>query len=169
MQEAILHAAATALQLAADGRITARGTLGSALQLPGHQHVYDGDRPAPYQSVWQEAVAEVEAAITLARTDRDTAGQLLALLTIGCRNTRPVREGTRLSLRHRHPARFLPSARELGDADLAWPCSTSMEVERATRPPLRTLNLLSAVPQPGLLSFMAADYRRHLAAHGHAR
>jgi hypothetical protein len=30
-------------------------------------------------------MAEITAAITLARTDRDTARQLLALLTIGCR------------------------------------------------------------------------------------
>jgi hypothetical protein len=35
-------------------------------------------------NAWQEAMAQVEAAITLARTDRDTARQLLALLTIGC-------------------------------------------------------------------------------------
>jgi len=90
MQEAMLHAAATALQLVASGRITARGTLGSALKPAPYRHVYDGDQPSPHgpsphHNAWQEAMAEVEAAITLARTDRDTARQLLALLTIGCR------------------------------------------------------------------------------------
>ena len=44
MQEAMLHAAATALQLAADRLITARGTLGSALR-PAGQHIYDGESP----------------------------------------------------------------------------------------------------------------------------
>jgi hypothetical protein len=43
----MLHAAATALHLAAEGRITARGRLASAAQPPLHQHVYDGDRPDP--------------------------------------------------------------------------------------------------------------------------
>jgi hypothetical protein len=45
LQQAMLHAAATALHLAADGQMTARGRLGSALQPPVHQHVYDGDAP----------------------------------------------------------------------------------------------------------------------------
>jgi len=48
MQEAMLHAAATALQLAADGLITARGALGSALRPAAHRHVYDGDQPSQH-------------------------------------------------------------------------------------------------------------------------
>jgi hypothetical protein len=43
---------------------------------PLHLHVYDGDRSSPHQSAWQEAIAEIEAAIILARTDRATARQL---------------------------------------------------------------------------------------------
>jgi hypothetical protein len=47
--------AATAIQLAADGHITPRGTFGSALQPGPHLHVYDGDRPSPpYKSAWQK-------------------------------------------------------------------------------------------------------------------
>jgi hypothetical protein len=118
MQQAMLHAAATALQLAADRRITARGTLGSALQLPVGQHIYDGDRLAPCQSAWQEAMAEVETAITLARTDRDTARQLLALLAIGCRTLDRFEEQRAYLFGIGIPAEFLPGAHELGCADL---------------------------------------------------
>lgn len=119
VQEAMLHAAATALQLAADGRITARGTLGSALKPAPHHHVYDGDRPSPHQNAWQEAMAEREAAIVLARTDRDTARQLLALLTIGCRTLDRFEEERAYLFGIGIPVEFLPNARELGRIDLA--------------------------------------------------
>ncbi len=46
-QEAMLHAAATALQLAGEGRIAPRGRLGAAPRPAVHQHVYDCDRPGP--------------------------------------------------------------------------------------------------------------------------
>lgn len=117
-QEAMLHAAATALVLAADRQITARGRLGSALAPPAHQHVYDGDRPSPHRNAWQEAMAEVEAAIILARTDRDTARQLLALLTIGCRTLDRFEEQRAYLFGIGVPAGFLPSARDLGRVDL---------------------------------------------------
>ncbi|MFD0480438.1 hypothetical protein ACFQ0B_79160 [Nonomuraea thailandensis] len=42
-QEAMLHAAATAVQLAADGRIIPCGTLGAALGPAPHRHM-DGSR-----------------------------------------------------------------------------------------------------------------------------
>jgi hypothetical protein len=42
-------------------------------------------RPGTHPRAWQEAMAEISAAVTLARKDRDTARQLLALLTIGFR------------------------------------------------------------------------------------
>ena len=64
----------------------------------------------------QQAMAEVDAAITLARTDRDAARQLLTVLTIGCR-TLDRYEEERAYL-FGIPAAFLPSARELGRADL---------------------------------------------------
>jgi hypothetical protein len=117
-QEALLHAAATALQLAADGRITACGRLASAIQPPPGQHVYDGDRHAPQATAWQDAVAQAEAAMRAACTDRDTALQLLAWSTIGCRTL------ARFEAERGHlvgigiPAGFLPSASELGRTDL---------------------------------------------------
>ncbi len=119
MQEAMLHAAATALHLAADGKITARGRLGSAPQPPVHQHVYDGDRPDPVATAWQEAMAELEVVMTQARTDPDAARQLLGLLTFGCRTLARFEEQRAFLFGAGIPAEFLPSARELGRADLA--------------------------------------------------
>jgi hypothetical protein len=86
MQEAMLHAAATALHLAADGQITAQRRLASAIQ-PPRQHVY-GDRPRPARIAEQEAVAQTEARIALTRTDRDTARQMLTLA--GSRSNAPT-------------------------------------------------------------------------------
>lgn len=120
MQKVMLHAAATAIQLAADGQITPRGTFGSALQPGPHLHVYDGDRPSPpYKSAWQEVMEEAEAAIVLARTDRDAARQLLALLTIGCRTLARFEEERAFLFGIGIPGEFLPTAREFGRDDLA--------------------------------------------------
>lgn len=52
-QEVMLRAAATALRLATEGLITARGRLASAIQPPVRQYVYDGDRPSP-APIWCE-------------------------------------------------------------------------------------------------------------------
>jgi hypothetical protein len=83
-----------------------------------HRHVYDGDQPSPYPSAWQEVMAEISAAVTLARTDRDAALQLLALLTIGCRTLHRFEEERAYLFGIGIPAGFLPSARELGRVDL---------------------------------------------------
>src|SRR6266511_1701436 len=101
----MLRAAATALQLAAEGRITVSGALGGAVQPAAAQHVYDGDRPSPYQTAWQEAMAEVEAALVQARTDRDTARQLRGTAHHRLPHPRPVRAGPRLPFRRRHSRR----------------------------------------------------------------
>jgi hypothetical protein len=66
-----------------------------------------------------EAMAEVEATITLARTHRDTARQVLALLTIGCRTLGRFEEERAYLFGIGIPADFLLRARELGRADLA--------------------------------------------------
>jgi hypothetical protein len=118
MQETMLHGAATALQLAAAGQIVARGTLGSAVQVAPQRHVYDGDQPSPHPSAWQEAMAEISAAVTLARTDRDAARQLLVLLTLGCRTLERFEQERGYLFGIGIPAGFLPSARELGRGDL---------------------------------------------------
>ncbi|MFC7331351.1 TniQ family protein [Marinactinospora rubrisoli] len=52
VQDEMLRAAGTALHLAAEGKIAARGRLASALRPPPHRHVYDGDRPSPHRTVW---------------------------------------------------------------------------------------------------------------------
>ncbi|WP_067603689.1 TniQ family protein [Nocardiopsis listeri] len=118
IQEEMLHAAGTALHLAADGAITARGRFASALRPPAGRHVYDGDRPSPHRTAWQEAVTELEAALTLARTDRDTARQLLALLTLGCRTLDRFEQERAYLFGAGVPAEFLPGAWELGREDL---------------------------------------------------
>ena len=52
----MLHAAGTALHLVADGTIIAFGRLASTLRRED-RHIYDGDRPSPHRSSWQEAMA----------------------------------------------------------------------------------------------------------------
>lgn len=118
VREAMWDAAATAVHLAAEGRITARGRLGSALQAPLHDYVYAGDEPSPFRNAWQDFTTAFEETLTMARTDPPTARQLLALLTIGCR-TLDHFEKERASLHEEGvPAEFLPSAAELGRLDL---------------------------------------------------
>jgi hypothetical protein len=63
-------------------------------------------------------MAEVSTVVTLARTDRDTARQLLALLTVGCRTLDRFDEERAYLSASASPARNLPSARELSRADL---------------------------------------------------
>jgi hypothetical protein len=113
VREAMWDAAATALQMAADGLITARGRLSAAVQAPLHDYVYDGDEPSPHRNAWQDFTAAFEETLTMARTDPPTARQLLALLTIGC-HTLDHFERERASLHEEGvPAEFLPSAGEL--------------------------------------------------------
>jgi len=57
--------------------------------------------------------------IDLARTDPGTAGQLLAMLTIGCRTLDSFEEQRSYLFGIGIPAAFLPSAREFGRTDLA--------------------------------------------------
>jgi hypothetical protein len=54
-----------------------------------------------------------------ARTDCDTARQLLALLTIGCPTLERFEEERAYLFGIGIPTEFLPSARELGRTDLA--------------------------------------------------
>lgn len=73
---------------------------------------------ATLERAWQEAMAEISAAVTLARTDRDAVRQLLALLTIGCRTLGRFEEERAYLFGIGIPAGFLPGARELGRGDL---------------------------------------------------
>jgi hypothetical protein len=117
VQEAMLYAAATALHLAADGQITPRGRLGSALRPGIGEPVYDGDRPRP--DPWQEARAAVDAAIAQARTDRAAARSLLVLFTYNCRTLAGFNGPRDWLIGFGIPANFLPTASDLGRDDLA--------------------------------------------------
>ena len=86
-QQAMLHAAAAAIDLIETGRISAAGTLAPLLHAQQHPAVYDGDPPhhridpAPATTVWQAAMTSIRDVIGIARHDAGTARQLLALLT----------------------------------------------------------------------------------------
>ncbi len=111
-QQHLLHAAAIALQLVAEGRIRARGIHGPALAPLGYQPVHEGDRPPP------DFNALAEAAINQARTDRAAAHQLLQLLTFACRTLDRFEEQRAYLCDIGIPAGFLPTAPEFGRTDL---------------------------------------------------
>lgn len=81
-QEAMLHAAATALHLAETGQITARGRLGSAIQPPGNQCVYDGDNPRRRRTRVSNFAAAFEEWSAAAHVDPEPARQMLRFLTV---------------------------------------------------------------------------------------
>lgn len=118
-QETLLRAAATALDLAANGRIHARGVLGPALAPAPHRRVYEGDRPPPdLPSMMTEVLAK-------ARRDRAAARQLLTVLTFSCRTLARFEEERAYLFGMGVPAEFLPVARELGRLDLLQPADVS--------------------------------------------
>ncbi|MEW2386314.1 TniQ family protein [Micromonospora sp. NPDC047707] len=119
VQEMMLHAAAVAVQLAADGRIAARGVLGAAIQPAAPYGAHDGDPPSPYRSVWLGLNAAVQEALDHARAELASARQLLGLLTMGSRR-REVWEREVIFLQDNGvPTDFLPGAAEL---DRLFPC-----------------------------------------------
>lgn len=128
-QERMLHAAAVALQLAADGRITARGVLGSTIQPATPHRVYDGDPPSPYRTVWIDLNRAAQDALDLARTNRNAARQLLGLVTMGRRGRELHEREIAFLQRNGVPASFLPDAAEL---DRLFP--TEEAPERAGQP-----------------------------------
>lgn len=112
-QKHLLHAAAVALQLAAEGRICARGVHGPALAPLAYHPVHEGDRPPP------DLNALAMAAINQTRTDRDAARQLLQMLTFACRTLARFEEQRAYLYGVGIPAAFLPSASELGRTGLS--------------------------------------------------
>lgn len=111
-QETMLHAAATALDLAANGRISARGVFGPVLGPTPHRPVYEGDRPPP------DLPAMMDDVLAEARRDRGAARQLLTLLTFSCRTLARFEEERAYLFGVGVPAEFLPSARDFGRLDL---------------------------------------------------
>lgn len=117
-QQQLLEAAATAMELAESGAITARGTLGPLLTRESHPPVYEGDQQRSQRDgELRRARQEFDAAIDAARTDPAGARQILTQLTAGV--SLPLFERQRQFLINIGiPARFLPDARELGRIDL---------------------------------------------------
>jgi len=116
-QQQLLEAAATAMQLAETGAITARGTLGPLLTRESHGPVYEGDQSSQRDRDLLRARQELDAAIDAARTDPAAARQILTQFTAGV--SLPLFERQRQFLINIGiPARFLPDARELGRIDL---------------------------------------------------
>jgi hypothetical protein len=122
-QQAMLHAAAVAVDLIATGEITALGTLGPILAKPTHRPVYDGDKPSPSALAWNEARREVDAMIEVSRTDPDVARKVLAMFTSFCRSVDAFNREREFLIRLGIPATFLPDLDGLGhhDHDLAPP------------------------------------------------
>lgn len=86
-QEAMMEAAAFALDLIQAGTITARGTLGHLLTPEPDQDVYAGDPPGAAEEArvilrrsWDEARQDMEAWFQAARTDPGVARQILRTL-----------------------------------------------------------------------------------------
>jgi len=114
-QEAMMEAAACALDLIQAGAITARGTLGQLLTREPHRDVYEGDRRAWEQ---KQARAELRAVFDRARHDPATARRVLEMFTAGSRTVAGF-------YRERHyltmlgiPAELLPDHWDLGRTNL---------------------------------------------------
>jgi hypothetical protein len=96
-QEAMLKAAAFALDLIQAGSVTPCGTLGRLLAPWPHQHVYAGRPPGPpeppaearaaWRRSWERALEDAEAWFRAARADPAAARRILGALT-SCTRTR---------------------------------------------------------------------------------
>ncbi|MFI6497883.1 hypothetical protein [Nonomuraea typhae] len=118
-QEALLEAAATALDLIRTGKIAARGSLGPLLTVQPYQPVYEGDRPgaverartaerqAMHQS-WAEAQQEVEKWFDAARIDDAIARQIFGILTCFSRTREAYDRERDFMIGQGIPASFLP-------------------------------------------------------------
>lgn len=116
LQQAMTEAAATALRLAADGEITARGTLGRCLAPEPHCEVYEGDRAAwEREQTRKREQAELRAMLDRARHDPATAKKVLQAFTIGVRTVDGFyRERRFVTGILGVPDEFLPDHREAG-------------------------------------------------------
>lgn len=122
-REDLLKAAGTALQLAADGQIEARGRHAPALVYAPEPPAHHGDRPVQHPearrpSAWDGLTELFEAAWDQAHHDPDAARQLLTLLTVATHTRARFDEERAFLIRHGIPARFLPTAAESGRSDI---------------------------------------------------
>jgi hypothetical protein len=111
-QQTLLHAAAAAVHLAQDGHITARGALGTALQIQPHRPVYDGDQPDPVTQL-RRLLQEM---VDLARADEHSARQLFTFSAVPQRVRSDFERSKRMLIDAGVPAHFLPSEEEIDQA-----------------------------------------------------
>ena len=117
-QQAMLHAAATALDLVETGQVTAQGSLACVLRTEPERPIYDGDVPVrdtaqpQGPTLWQQAMRHLEEVVETARQDPGTAQQLLALLTIYCPNQAAYDRSRDLVIEAGVPPEFLPLSKD---------------------------------------------------------
>jgi hypothetical protein len=122
-QEAMLEAAACALDLIQAGKITAHGTLGHLLTPEPDRDVYEGDRPSPAQEAcavvretlrrsWEQARQEAEDWFRSARTDPGVARQILGVLTHYSKTQEAFDRERCFMISCGIPASFLPERRD---------------------------------------------------------
>lgn len=129
IQEAMMDAAAAAVQLAAAGEVRGHGVYGSALREQPHRPVPPGDQPDPRAVDWQEAAVHLANLLTDARTNHVAAHRLLRLITLGSRDLRTLRREIAWLAGARVPPRFFANYPELQgrvtpEQLLAAPCDT---------------------------------------------
>jgi hypothetical protein len=119
VQEALLEAAAVALDLAGTGAITARGSLRHLVTPPRHPPVYDGERPLPPRTGHDEAWdAVVQYFATRERKVPASPRGVLAAFTQPCQTLEAFDRNRQLLIDIGFNAADLPDARRLGRHDL---------------------------------------------------
>jgi TniQ len=118
-QQAMLHAAAAAMDLIEAGELAAPGTLRTVLCAGPYPPVHDGtpaqgagDRAATAERVtspWQAAMASLQQCVDKAREDPGTAQQLLAMATAFARDQDSYDHGRNPLIQMGVPSDFLPT------------------------------------------------------------
>ncbi len=118
-QEAMLEAAACALDLIQADQITAYGTLGYLVTGQPRQHVYEGDQPSPADEgraviretlrySWERARQDVEDWFQSALADPGVARQILSVLTHYSRTREAYDRERHFVIDYGIPGSFLP-------------------------------------------------------------
>jgi hypothetical protein len=124
VQQAMLHAAAVALDLIETGQITAGGSLGPVLHDGPHRPVHDGGpttrptrshqitRPEQITTAGQAVMASLREVIDIARHDPGAAQRLLATLTSVARTQASYDRARTPMIEMGVPVEFLPTYQE---------------------------------------------------------
>lgn len=118
-QQAMLHAAAAAMDLIETGELAAPGTLGTVLRAGPYPPVHDGassqDAGSPgvtaerVTSPWQAVMASLRQCLEIARQNPGTARQLLSLATAFARDQDSYDHGRNSLIQLGVPVEFLPA------------------------------------------------------------